>query len=136
MNTCEYCNAMHFGTGVRWLVLEETQRCIWESPTCVPEVDIDGSFVLNICCSGQHAMRKVDEYLSRAGAKALWSDVRPIETCTCCEEDFDTTTWHRVLTLSVEMGTLAEPKILDGWYVARFCQQCVPCVGVTQGLQS
>jgi hypothetical protein len=126
MNYCEKCKEAALGTGVRWVLLDEIQKCIWESPTCIPEVDIESATFLHYYCCEQHAMKGVDEYLSQVGAKAQWSDVRPIETCACCDEDFDTTTWHRVLTLSIEKGLDTDPVIIDATYVARFCTKCVP----------
>ncbi len=112
-------------TGRRWVLLEETQACIWGSADAMPAVDIEGSVELEHYRTPQDALRAVEDYLTVAGATAQWSDVRPIETCACCDADFDTTKWHKVLTLTVEEGPLDDPEVLDEAYPARFCNSCV-----------
>lgn len=113
-------------TSRRWVLMEEIQACIWESAEVIPAVDIEGSIELDHYCNAQDALHAVDRYLTVAGASAQWSDVRPIETCACCGADFDTTKWHKVLTLTVEEGAFDDPKVLDAAYPARFCTKCVP----------
>jgi hypothetical protein len=122
---CNLCNAK-LGTGKRWVLLDETQKCIWGAPNEMPEVDIQLAVWLGNYCCEQHALEACDNYLSLAGATAKWSDVRPIESCAICDKDFSTTSWHKVLTLSVERGDELDPVIIDGTYPARFCNQCVP----------
>lgn len=128
---CPKCDALNAEdenlNGRRWELSDETQVCIWSSPTATPEIDFLGVVqVLDYFCCEEHALRGVNKYLTLAGATAQWSDVRPVETCACCGTDFDTTRWHKVLALSVEEGPLYDPDYIDVTYPARFCNKCVP----------
>jgi len=122
MDKCDKCDSV-LDEDRRWTIAIETQKCIWGSPTSLPEVDIQFADGLGIYCSEQHANEKIAEYLLLAGAKATWADVRPIELCACCGTDFDTTDWHKVLTL-IEENADFKPRSVK--YAARFCQACVP----------
>ena len=122
---CDIC-AAPLGTGVRWSVSIETQKCIWESPDSMPVVDFQEAYCFGLFCSENHAMETVNDYLMQVGADALWSNVRPIETCACCKNDFETIVWHKVLALQIERGPLHALEPLEVEYVARFCQKCVP----------
>lgn len=124
---CKTCGK-NLGLGQRYVLLDETQMCIWSAPDAVPEVDIREALVLDYYCCEQHAMEACKAYLAQVGAEATWSDVRPFEDCGICKEYFDTTSWHKVLTLSEERGIEDDPQIIDRKYVARFCQSCVPVV--------
>lgn len=123
---CDLCGVI-LGLDIRWVLLDEIQKCIWTAPDEMPTVDIKyATFLGNYCCK-PHAIEACNTYLTLAEAKATWSDVRPIEECGICSATFNTNTWHRVLTLSQERGYEASPEIINGEYVARFCQTCVPC---------
>ena len=128
MNHCSKCDAVTLaenrGDEPVWVLAIEDQRCIWESPTSMPEVDINYAAELGCYCCEDHAVLAAGDYLLQAGAKAQWSDVRPIETCACCEEDFDATQRHKVLALSVEQGSMFDLEVLGVKYVARFCNTC------------
>jgi hypothetical protein len=128
MSECEKCKALEddWGDDKVFVLCMETQMCIWESPTSLPEVDIQEATCLSCYCCKEHAMDGVQKYLLQVGAKPLWSDVRPIETCACCEKDFDATRSHKTLVLSVEEGPFTSPTTLEVEYVARFCNKCVP----------
>lgn len=126
MKYCKKCEVAEMSTGTIWVLANETQMCIWASPTEMPEVDIENAVSFAYYCSEQHAKEAIAEYLLQIGATEQWSSVRPIETCASCEQDFDTTTWHQVLVLSEENGPITNPEPIDYWYVARFCNKCVP----------
>ncbi len=127
MEDCYKCG-VPLGMGIHWTIGNEIQRCIWESPESMPEVDIQSGESFAYYCCEQHAMEATEEYLLQVGATAQWSDVRPIETCACCGRDFDTTKWHKVLVLYQERGSiLINPEMIHIDYVARFCADCVPC---------
>lgn len=123
--SCSKC-AAPLGTGVRWSVCIETGKCVWESPGSMPIAYIQNAYCLGQFCNELHAMETVNDYLMQVGADALWSDVRPIETCACCKNDFDTTVSHKVLALHIERGPLHAIEMLEVEYVARFCPKCVP----------
>ena len=110
----------------RWVLLVETQMCIWESVNSMPEVDISQAHVIEYYQSRQDALQGIQTYLTMATATAQWSDVRPTETCACCGSDIDTSKWHEVLALTVEEGPIDNPVLLDAQYPARFCTGCVP----------
>lgn len=110
----------------RWVLSVETQACMWTSPDAFPIVDISDAQVLAYHCSEAHAMESVQNYLRDAGARVSWADVRPVETCACCGEDFDASKWHKTLSLTVEAGRFDDPDVLDASYPARFCNRCVP----------
>lgn len=129
MKYCKNCEEAELSTGIIWALANETQMCIWASPTALPEVDIQIATTFAYYCCEQHAKAAIEEYLLQIGATEKWSDVRPIETCACCNQDFDTTTWHEVLALSKERGPAANSEPMDYWYVARFCNKCVPLDG-------
>lgn len=111
--------------GIRWLFVHETQKILWEGPNGMPEVAMKPSQVIETYCCKQDVLDACNTYLSLAGAKAIWSDVVPIATCSCCGSDFSTSSWHRVITLSKECGPEFDPEVLDSWYPARFCLECV-----------
>lgn len=123
---CEICDK-NIGTDLRWVLADETQMCIWTGPDEMPEIDFREVVLIGYYCCEQHADEACNKYLTLAGAKATWADVRPTEVCSICEADFNTNSWHRVLTLSQERGDEDNPEIVDVEYVARFCPQCIPC---------
>jgi len=114
-----------------WSITIEHQKCLWDNPE-VPEVDIAFGNELDCYPCEQDAIEAVDRYLLTLGAVATWSDIRPIEQCSCCGGDVDTTTWHKCLTLTDEIrlldddGEIIEIQPIDGSYPARFCNSCVP----------
>jgi len=112
---------------IRWVICEETQQCLWDSPESIPEVDIAGATVIDTYGTEEQAMDALKAYLSRLGATFTWADVLPIETCAICRKDFNTVDWHIAIVLSEEAGTEENPEILDATYPARFCTNCVPC---------
>jgi hypothetical protein len=129
--TCPKCDALNAEcedfTDRRWVLSDETQVCIWSSPTARPEVDFLGTVqILDYFCCEEHALVGISKYLTLLSATAQWSWVRPVEECSCCAADIDTSKWHKVLTLTVEEGPLYDPDLLDAAYPARFCNRCVP----------
>lgn len=123
---CEICDK-NLGLDRRWVLVDETQKCIWTGANETPEVNIQEGIHVGYYCCEQHANEACNTYLTFADAKATWSDVRPIEDCGICETSFNTNSWHRALTLSQELGYEDNPEIIDIKYVARFCPTCVPC---------
>jgi hypothetical protein len=111
---------------MRWLLLIEVQRCIWDSPAALPDVDIRDATVLHSYKSREEASVAAKAYLAEVGAEAIGADVRPIEACACCGKDFETHRWHSTLTISEESGPETAPEVLEVDYVARFCGKCVP----------
>lgn len=129
MTDCKKCEYLmeNWGDGTRWSLVNETQVCIWESPNDMPEVDIQDAVDIASYCGEEHALNGLKDYLLQINAVAQWSDVRPIETCACCEEDFDTTQPHKVLVLSRDVIDGDDIQQFDVKYAARFCNQCTPC---------
>jgi len=111
---------------ISWVLQEQDQRCVWISPTHIPEVDISIATVLDIFPTKDLVFDAATKYLSQLGGRMEFSDVRPIEKCACCGTDFDTNIRHKVLTVSAELNPETDPTVLDIWYVARFCINCVP----------
>ena len=131
MYDCRNCDSLMIDWGAerRWVLANENQMCIWTTPSSIPEVDIANAFSFSYFCCEKHALRALEEYLLLSGSIAQWSDVRPKEVCASCQRDFNTTTWHRVLVLSIEKGGLDEsPELIDIRYAARYCNICVPIV--------
>jgi hypothetical protein len=127
MSECKKCRTVSESLeGELWGLRIETQRCIWKSPEALPEVGISGAYTFMAYCCEAHALKGVQEYLFQVGANALWSDVRPIETCACCGQDFDATAYHKVLVLAHEVIDKNEFDLIDIRYPARFCIDCVP----------
>lgn len=124
---CKICGK-NLGLGTRYVLLEETQMCLWRAPDVMPEVNIGEAVVLGYYCCEQHAMEAVSSYLTLAGGEATWSNILPIDNCGICKESFNTNIWHKVLTLSKEHGHDNKPEIINNKYVARFCQKCNPVV--------
>ena len=53
MSECEKCHVLSedLAEGQRWALVIETQRCIWDIPKAMPEVDIAGADeVAAYCC--------------------------------------------------------------------------------------
>lgn len=94
----------------------------------MPDIDIQYAVVLDSYYCEHHALKAIDQYLDDVGASAQWSDVRPVGTCAGCEADFDTTKWHKVLSVYIEEGTPGLPDVLAAVYLARFCNSCVPMI--------
>jgi len=128
MSQCKKCAALNpeRGTEPAWVLLSDSQSCIWESPTAIPEIETHESVFLQYFCSEQHILVAVEEYLRLAGATATWADVRPIEICAICGVDFDTTKPHQVLTVLHEEGDEFDPELIRASYAARFCRECAP----------
>lgn len=110
-----------------WELLVETQTCIWASSTGGPEVVPEDGMVLENFDSEPPAIDAAESHLAQLGATAEWSDVRPIEKCTQCGQDFSTLTPHKVLTIAHCRGSEEDAVTLDVKYPARFCNACVPC---------
>ena len=111
--------------GHRWVLLIETQKCLWTSPDA-PEVHIAFAEELASYSCEQDALQAIDRYLSAIGALVKWSDVRPIEECARCGADIDTTKQHKVLTMAIEVMAVDAPVTLEAEYPARFCNSCSP----------
>lgn len=114
-------------SGHRWVLCIEHQQCIFDNQA-LPEIDIAYAVQLDSYPSEQLAIEAVKRYLTAAGAVATWADVRPIEECSCCGADMDTTKRHQALSLTIETGPEDSPEILEGRYPARFCNRCAPSV--------
>jgi len=128
MSHCEECERLRQSLfdGTRWVLTHETQTCIWESDTSLPEVAIgEATSFAHFCCE-EHAIEGVEQYLLQAGARAQWSDVRPVDTCARCGQDFETARAHQVLVLSTCAIEGEDVQQYDVQHIARFCNNCVP----------
>lgn len=123
---CADCGKTLETQNVRFVILQESQKCLWVAANELPEVDVADSLVLGYYCGKDHALAAVRRYLIQVGAAATFSDVRPIEACACCSGDIAANQLHMVITLSTERGSEDEPELLDIDYPARFCNTCVP----------
>jgi hypothetical protein len=94
----------------------------------MPEVNIAIAYQINSYENNKCALDALNAYLLQINAKATWADVRPIEECAICGEDFNTTESHQTLALSVETGTDEAPELIEIEYPARFCRDCVPSI--------
>ncbi len=128
LNDCKKCEALmeSQGVGPLWVLVAETQSCLWTAPDEIPEIKIQDAAQLGSYCCEEHALEAVNDYLLQVGATATWSDVRPIESCASCGLDFDTKQPHKVLVLSFEEVEGGSVQQLDVSYAARFCRGCVP----------
>jgi len=123
---CSECGAAIDEQTTRIVFMDETQVCHWGGE--IAEVEIQSARVLGEYCGEACADTALALYLSTAGAVATWADVRPIESCAICGNDFPTDRPHRVLTLSKETGPETDPEKVDVYYPARFCPGCAPLV--------
>jgi hypothetical protein len=116
-----------------WLFCVNTERTIWpaQAGSEIPELEVSSSRVLGEYCSYPCARDAAEKYLSTAGAKATWSDVRPIEECAVCGADVDTSKDHTALSLEEAEGLIDAPEPTGNVrYPARFCSQCVNGGGI------
>lgn len=129
MRNCKKCESLmeKWDDGTRWVLTNETQVCIWDSRTDTSEVDIQDAESFAYYCCEAHALEGIKDHLLQISAEAKWSDVRPIESCACCNADFDTTRPHKVLVLSRDVVDGDDVQLFDINYPARFCNKCVPC---------
>lgn len=111
----------------RFVLCIEKQRCLWDSPKNIPEVDIKFATVLGYYGAEEPAIDALKTYLSHLGTTPTWADVRPIEECAICRKDFNTVDWHMAVVLSQEAGTKECPEVLDVKYAARLRTNCEPC---------
>lgn len=111
----------------------EDQCVTWPAAGGLPEVDIGMETVLAYFDTKAEAHQALRAYLAATGARALWSDVRPIETCACCGVDIATSERHMVISISEEEKNDIDPfmpgRPVDWAYPARFCTSCVPING-------
>jgi hypothetical protein len=119
-------HATHF------IISVEDQCVVWPADGGMPEIDIGMETVLAYFATKTEALQALHDYLAAVGARALWSDLRPIETCACCGADFNTGQRHMVVSLSEEEINEHDPEMpgrpVDWAYPARFCTTCVPTV--------
>lgn len=108
----------------RFLLLDEVQTCLWNSPNAMPEVDIASASVLKTFATHDDAFSAALSLLDRIGTKQTHADVRPLEQCARCSGDFNTNAPHHTLVVSEEAGEETNPEIIGVWYVARVCQAC------------
>lgn len=108
----------------RFVLLDEKQATIWRTPSDIPEIDITLASVLATFATYREALQAAEKLLIGKSATPTWADVRPIEECAHCGADFDTRQRHHALALTEESGDETNPKVLQGWYVARLCPAC------------
>lgn len=108
----------------RFVLLDEKQSCVWQSPSEMPEVYIAFANVINTFPTYEDATDAARQLLAEKGARATYADVRPIEECALCGSDFATRQSHHTLVVNEEIGDETNPQILRGWYVARCCPGC------------
>ncbi len=122
---CGICDK-NLGLELRWVLVDETQKCTMNDSNGIPEIDIKESIIIGGYCCEQHASEACKAYLATAKAEATWSAVKTKESCSICKVSFSTDTWHKVLALSHERGCKDDPEIIDIKYVTRFCPSCIP----------
>lgn len=111
-----------------WAVLHETQRCAWIAPPVnTGAVNIDEAMALGEHDGKAEAIAQINGILERLKARATWADVRPIEECAKCGQDFKTSEWHSAIALMHEQQEsdgvpVGDP--LSSEYAARFCPSC------------
>jgi hypothetical protein len=108
----------------RYVLLDEVQRCIWNSPSEVSEIAISIAYAIDDYATGMEAIAAAEKLVIAMGGSTTYADVRPIEECAICGADFDTTRLHHTITVSHEEGPTDSPTILAVSYVARICARC------------
>lgn len=125
---CARCKSAIDSLARFWTLCTEEQRIVWPPSEGVehPAIDLDVSNVVGEYCSDDCAQAALNEYLALLSARATWADVRPIEECSSCGGDIDTSTRHLTIALEELSGTYEEQESHGIEYPARFCANCNP----------
>jgi hypothetical protein len=113
--------------GSRYILSEELVAIDWndleEEATHIICEKVQGCF-----CSEEQALAAGNAYLANLKSNLTWSDILPVERCGICDARMKTDDLHQALSVTVECGPANAPEILDVYYLARFCQKCVPVI--------
>jgi hypothetical protein len=112
-----------------WYVHLSHERVLWPSADAMPEV-APSLMTMLFNSPGEDEAARFGERWAHAHGLAVIpdADIRPIETCGACGEDFDTSAPHLAVILQEEEGPPEDLRVGSYRYLTRVCPRCKPKV--------